>query len=510
MKKIELFIGLLVLFIFLILMIKYFQPYLFYEISETIIRRADMELSYLSYVQGLDETEDLVYENNPKGDASSIPVLLYHGISEVPNKENMLIHSFEDQMFALKNAGYETITIEEFYDFIQGKRRLPEKSFLLTFDDGIRSSYYKTDPLLRALDFNAVMFIITKHSLYQGSNYYLSFDEVKQMLESGRWEVQSHGKDSHDLIDINDNKDKGHFLSNKKWLVNENRLETNEEYRARLEKESINSKGDIEEKLGIKIIAFAFPFGDFGQTSLNFPEAQSYVIDEIRKIYPLANFYQVWPSKGFSRNYQDKESFMIKRINVNKEWSGKDILEILENSKEKNLPYKDNFTINNSWIDVWGDSQLINNSLSMEPDPSDTGSFVFLDGSFLWEDYSYSVNVTSMKGKNIGLVVRFNDLSNYAICEFSEDYTRIKQVINGETKILFENNVHFDLPRENFELGVRLQGKRINCLVNDQTTGEINYLDYSLDNGGIGLKIWDPEINNSHLIIKEIYVESIL
>jgi len=47
-------------------------------------------------------------------------------------------------------------------------KELPEKSFLLAFDDGVKSSYYNTDTLLRALDYNAVMYIITKHSLSDG------------------------------------------------------------------------------------------------------------------------------------------------------------------------------------------------------------------------------------------------------------------------------------------------------------------------------------------------------
>ena len=132
-------------------------------------------------------------------------------------------------MFALKKAGWQTINMEDFYAFMQGEKQVPDKSFLLTFDDGRKDSYYPVDPILDALDYNAVMFVITKFSLEEkGGNYYLSDKELKRMYLSGRWEIQSHGKDDHDFYKINANGNEGHFLSNKLWLDNENRLETEE------------------------------------------------------------------------------------------------------------------------------------------------------------------------------------------------------------------------------------------------------------------------------------------
>ena len=101
--------------------------------------------------------------------AKSIPVLLYHGIIEKPDGENMLIDNFRDQMFALKKAGWQTVSIEDFYKFMKGEKNLPEKSFLLTFDDGRKDSYYPVDPILKALDYNAAMFVISGRSLCEES-----------------------------------------------------------------------------------------------------------------------------------------------------------------------------------------------------------------------------------------------------------------------------------------------------------------------------------------------------
>src|SRR5581483_2204916 len=148
--------------------------------------------------------------------AQSVPVLLYHGIISKPDGANILINDFKNEMFALKKAGWQTVSIEDFYAFLQGKKELPPKSFLLTFDDGRKDSYYQADPILHVLGYKAVMFIITKYSLEDNSgNYYLSKSQVQEMIDSRRWEIETHTKDGHNLYPIAPNGDQEHFYSNK-------------------------------------------------------------------------------------------------------------------------------------------------------------------------------------------------------------------------------------------------------------------------------------------------------
>ncbi len=78
--------------------------------------------------------------------ALSVPVLLYHGIVPESDRFSITEEVFKDQMFALKKAGYSTITLNEFYGFIHEGKSLPDKSFLLTFDDG-RLDSYRNPPL---------------------------------------------------------------------------------------------------------------------------------------------------------------------------------------------------------------------------------------------------------------------------------------------------------------------------------------------------------------------------
>ena len=176
-----------------------------------------------------------------KEKARSVPILLYHGVIEdkdwQPDQVNVRLSDFQEQMFALKKAGWKTIGIDEYDDFAHGKKDLPAKSFLLTFDDGRSDSFYPVDPILKTLDYNAVIYIITNRlfeTIGEQGHFHLSRTEFEKMIESGRWQIESHGRDDHDLITIGPEGQTGHFLSNKIWLEKENRYETQEEYLSRI------------------------------------------------------------------------------------------------------------------------------------------------------------------------------------------------------------------------------------------------------------------------------------
>ncbi len=441
--------------------------------------------------------------------ANSIPVLVYHGIVSGDDLSNVSLDNFKDQMFALKKAGWQTVTIDDFYLFMKGEKELPDKSFLLTFDDGRKDSYYPVDPILQALDYNAVIFVITKYSLQDKSgNYYLSKNELKQMLESNRWEIEAHTREGHNIYKIAQDGKQGHYYSNKLWLDNENRLETEEEFINRIKSDFISAKSDIEQELGVEVISFAFPFGDFGQNTVNFLKAEQIILDVAKSVYPIA-FYQVWPGKGHSFNYPAKDSFLIKRIEVKSDWSTESLMTILDAGKEKSFPYFDNFEKYRGWIKTWGQLTFSNNSMILDSNASTTGSSAFLDGSYLWDNYSYSANINWVKGRNISLLARYKDDENYTACNFSSDSVRVEQRLNNKNRVMVEIKNYVNFPKNDLNLSIRVNKDKVECLVNGNIIAYTYYLSSVLSNGGIGFKIWDPQMNNSELIIKNVSVEEI-
>lgn len=442
-----------------------------------------------------------------EGEAKSVPVLTYHGAIGGSDGYNIKSDDFNEQMYALKKAGWQTVTLEDFNLFVQGEKTLPDKSFLLTFDDGRKDSYYPVDPILKSLGYNAVIFVITKHSLEgDESKYYLSKNELEKMIESGRWNVQVHTREGHNLYAINGNGDKGHFYSNKLWFEDENRLETTEEFTDRIRSDFLRAKNDIESKLRIAVLGFAFPFGDYGQDSVNFPESKSIVLDVIKTIYPMS-FYQVRQDSGYTFNYPNPDAFLVKRIEVKMDWSPERLLTILNAAREKELPFRDEFKGYMGWIKSWGRMDLVDNKLFFGAQNNSTGGLVFLDGTYQWGDYRVDATVDFLRGQTFSLLSRYQDNENYISCVYTPEYVRLVRVVGGKQELISDTKSGVGIIGSEKNIGMVVSGNNAGCFANGETLVWKEELSDIPKYGGIGFGSWDPEKNNSEMSIRSVIVE---
>ncbi|MBS3147139.1 polysaccharide deacetylase family protein [Candidatus Woesearchaeota archaeon] len=446
-----------------------------------------------------------VGEDSSTETANLVPVLLYHGILDKSDGENVLLKDFKEQMFALKRNGWNTITLEELHGFINEGKKLPDKSFLLTFDDGRKDSYYPVDPILKALDYNAVIFVITKYSLTQSSKYYLDKNELKEMLKSGRWEIQSHTKEGHTFYVIDQTGTKGHFYSDRLWLSDRNRLETEEEFTSRITKDFQESKSELEKYLDTKVISFAYPFGDYGQNSVNYSNATKVVLKTIAPIYQMT-FYQAWGE--YSQNSPNNK-ILVKRIEVDKDWNAQKLLEVINSGREKDITYTDNFEQDSGWVTRWGETLIDNNKLQIKSTEFSSGALVFLDGTQHWTNYQFNAEVHAIKGESITLVANYKDELNYDSCVFSTKYVKIEQIINGTKKILVLRKGASTFIGATRELGISTNNNQLSCSIGNTIIVKSKPPYTVKSSGGIGFKIWDPILNNSEIEIKNISVEPI-
>ena len=126
-----------------------------------------------------------------------VPILCYHNLGP-QSKGRLLLGApqFEQQMRYLKSEGYRVISLGEFIEWMQGKRQLPRRSVVLTFDDGYRAFRDFAYPLLKELGFTATLFVYTDY-VGAGRNA-LSWDDLKTLQADG-FDVQAHSKTHADL-----------------------------------------------------------------------------------------------------------------------------------------------------------------------------------------------------------------------------------------------------------------------------------------------------------------------
>jgi peptidoglycan/xylan/chitin deacetylase (PgdA/CDA1 family) len=444
--------------------------------------------------------------------AESIPILLYHGVIDdtkgITDNVNIRLSDFQEQMFALKRAGYQTITLEDYFAFIKGKKDLPAKVFLLTFDDGRKDSFYPVDPILKTVGFSAVMNVITGRSLGRDNDtgtFHLSKLELQKMLETGRWEMASHGKDDHDYQIIDDKGTRGHFLSNKLWKEQELRVETDEEYKERVKEDLLQSKNDLENHLKEKIIAFAYPFGDYGQATLNYPEGKKVLAPLAESIYALT-FIQS-SNSDFPTNYVvGGDVSKARRINVGPDTNTKSLLFLMDAIQEKSLNFKDDFSYNKGWISGWGRLAIENKSLLLGSTPEEKGAMTFLGGSYLWRDYMLQAEASLFEGKAFIVAARYRDSNNYLACDYYDNRVVLSQKINGIEKDKSEIMWKTGLSGGNIlNIGISVQKDKAACylngkpLVTGKVAGELLF-------GGVSFKIWDYGEKNAKLTVKNLKV----
>ena len=521
-KKLEFIILIVAIGVFVFVSTRYYDPVLAaYEKPLTTLAKDKLQ-DYLnsknlgkdfnSYVLSYNERDYV----DKSSSAKTVPVLIYHAIPNTATRDTEVSkQSFKEQMFALKKAGYQTVTLEDLYAFLKGEKELPAKSFVLTFDDGIKSSFYNVDPILKSIGYNAVMFIIAGYSLNNEYNpYYLTKDELLKAEETGRWEIQAHAYLGHRGIPVDAQGDLQPYYANKIWRVDKGRLETNQEFEARVYHDLKSAKEKMEKELGKEIYAFAIPFNNFGQVGSNYPEAQNVLMKLYKEVYNLV-FFQFRPVQGtdYTGNYAGKKIdnfYTVMRMEFFKDTTASDLLNSLEASQAKSLPYKESFQNLTNWISLWGDRVFNDENVFLAKSNSNsTSSMTYLDGSYLWKDYEFTLKGNWDKGEYVSLIARYQDSNNYLGCSFRNGSVSIeKRVQNSDQKIATRlYNIHSGA--KNITLGVKVSGSGIVCSVNGQAVLSNAAVAGSISNGGIGIKTWDPQPANSQLTINDINVKTV-
>lgn len=146
--------------------------------------------------------------------AGALPVLMYHHVSPAPGLVTVSPDTFRKQMEALVQAGWHSISTRQLEDYFAGKP-LPERSVLITFDDGYLDNFIYAHPVLQDLGLQATMFIVTcwigegavrqapqetpdhkacKARIAGGDtdSVIVRWSEIEQMRQAGTFEFHSH------------------------------------------------------------------------------------------------------------------------------------------------------------------------------------------------------------------------------------------------------------------------------------------------------------------------------
>jgi len=428
------------------------------------------------------------------GYAASVPVLMYHRITAEGNdKYNVTPAAFKAQMFALKKAGYSTVSAEDYGDFIQGTKKLPAKSVLITFDDGTKDSYYGADPVLKALGFRATNFIITRYSIEDpaGSHYYLSAIELKAMERSGHWDLEVHTRDGHSYYQTGANGQQGEYYPNKLYLSTKHRMETDAEYAARVYNDMRTAKQEMQNFTHKPENLFAFPFSDMGENnSSNYSAAPTVLTKDVQKLFKNAMMLY-YPGRDQSQGYYNSKQPLTYRIQLElgKWMDGQGLVNFIQNGTAKPLPYTDDLQTNHGWQAAWGDSSVHNGTLTINGTKGSTGAGIILDGASGWSNYTLSARATLQQGTSYGIIARMQGDAYRTGCYFGKGYVSIRRNEGASMKTIAEQDTGLTILGQTHQVGVRVVGSQIACLLDGQTI--LQTTDKTMPaTGSIGFSVW--------------------
>lgn len=156
---------------------------------------------------------------------------------------------FESQMQQLKDKNIPVIGMQDFLAWKRGEKNIPPKAAIITFDDGWKSQYEVGWPIMKKFGYPLTLFIYTEgvRGGKFGGGGAMSWEQLAEMRDAGV-DIQAHSVTHQDLR-------KAYDKGAKKKL-------SPEEYDAWLNNEVLGCKSMLEQKLGIKVNAFAVPFGN--------------------------------------------------------------------------------------------------------------------------------------------------------------------------------------------------------------------------------------------------------
>ena len=168
-------------------------------------------------------------------------------------------------MTLLDHAGYETVDLQTFVDFVRKRPvKLPPRPVLLTFDDARGDSWTGADGILRKLGFEAVMFVDVGR-VDGGEREYLTWEELQTAQDSKRWQLQLHSGRGHTQIQYGPGEDDyGPFYAY------EEKGEDFSDWRKRARSDIEWGQSTLADHISAyRPLAFALPYGNYGQDGTN-------------------------------------------------------------------------------------------------------------------------------------------------------------------------------------------------------------------------------------------------
>ncbi len=178
-------------------------------------------------------------------------ILTYHSLDTSSSVVSVTPREFADQMAVLAEAGFRGVSLREALSYREAHDVWPERSVVLTFDDGYANFYEEAMPTLARHDFTATVFVISGHVGKRndwapppaglGLREMLTWPQIIELSSAGI-EIGAHTRAHKDLRQLS---------------------------APEAQEEISGSRAEIEDRLSQAVESFAYPFGHVSPAALD-------------------------------------------------------------------------------------------------------------------------------------------------------------------------------------------------------------------------------------------------
>lgn len=207
--------------------------------STSVLQKTPIDTAASATTTSTTATEPTAETSPPKAPDGSlwIPVIVYHRIGIAPKNANSVYKSltiepawFEKHLQYLQDNGFTSIHFSDVTAYFQNGTPLPARPVIISFDDGYKDATENALPILQKHNMTGTFYIV---SGLVGHRAYMTWEQVTALKDAGM-EIGGHTVWHPYLTKISEEKARAEITDSKKKL---------------------------EEKLGMTVTTFAYPFG---------------------------------------------------------------------------------------------------------------------------------------------------------------------------------------------------------------------------------------------------------
>lgn len=272
----------------------------------------------------------------------------YFGVDRTGNDTLISTKRLDEQLKALKDNGYVTITQKDVVDYYLKGKALPPKSIFLLFEDGRRDTAIFSQKIIEEYNLKATMLTYADKFEKEDSKF-LRSNELLELVDSSYWELGTNGyrleyinvfdKDSNYLGNLNSvefaesassmERDYNHYLMD--YIRDEYNIpkESYEEMKQRIDSDYKALSKVYTKEISQVPKLYALMHSNTGQFGTNDK------VSEINGKWIKELFNMNFNREGFSLNTIDSSIYDLTRIQPQSYWSTNHLLmRILDDTKQ--------------------------------------------------------------------------------------------------------------------------------------------------------------------------------